>query len=461
MALDAIVERFIKGSPLTVMARMGLERALEPQWLDALFEQHSERQYTRELLFSTTVDLMSVVAVGLRPSLHAAAKKALREGKLPVSIAALYDKINHTEPALVRALVAGSARRLAPVLEAMAPEPPASVPGYRLRILDGNHLAASEKRLKPLRGFRGAALPGQSLVVYDPDLGQVVDIIPCEDGHTQERALMEPLLAAAQPGDLWIADRNFCTRAILCAWQRQGSGFLVREHARNPNPHELDKPRKIGSVDTGTVFEQSVSVQDKDGSSVLLRRIELRLRQSTEDGDLVIRLLTNMPASEFTATDLAQLYRRRWRIEAMFQRLESVLQSEIPALGHPRAALLAFGCAIVAYNVLALINRAVTVAHQLDASTIQISPYYLAVEIKATYHGMIMAIDETAWQRYDRLSARQLAQTLLRVAAHAQPAFLRSHPRGPKARVTKGYVSRSAAQRHVATARVLKEGKVN
>jgi len=50
------------------------------------------------------------------------------------------------------------------------------------------------------------------------------------------------------------------------------------------------------------------------------------------------------------ATKLAQLYRRRWRIENLFQRLESVLHSEVRTLGHPRAALLAFGVALLAYN---------------------------------------------------------------------------------------------------------------
>jgi IS4 transposase len=149
MAPDAVAERFIKGSPVTVMARLALGRALDAQWIDELFEHHSERQYTRELLFSTTVDLMSAVAVGMQPSLQAAAKAAK---DLPVSISAPYDKINRTEPGLVRALVASSAGRLTPVIEAMSPEPLVSVPGYRLRILDGNHPAASEKRLKPLRG---------------------------------------------------------------------------------------------------------------------------------------------------------------------------------------------------------------------------------------------------------------------------------------------------------------------
>jgi IS4 transposase len=457
MALDAVVERFIKGSPVTVMARLALGRALDAQWIDALFEQHSERQYTRELLFSTTVDLMSVVAVGLRPSLHAAAKAAI---DLPVSITALYDKVNRTAPGLVRALVAGSAARLTPVIEAMSPAPLRSVPGYRVRILDGNHLAASQKRLKPLRGFRGAALPGQSLVVYDPDLGMVLDMIPCEDGHTQERALMGPLLAAAGIGDLWITDRNFCTRAILSGWHQQSSSFLVREHGANPSPSERDKPRMIGKIATGTVFEQSVSIDDDGGSPVLLRRIELRLNKPTEDGEMLIRLLTNLPVAQFSAMELARLYRRRWRIETMFQRLESVLQSEIPALGHPRAALLAFGVAILAYNVLAMISRAITVQHQLDTEKLEISSYYVAITIKADYAGMMIAITPSMWDAYEQFSARKLAQTLLRIAAHAEPHRLRKHPRGPKARIKKGFVSRRAAQRHVATARVLKDGKI-
>ena len=451
------MERFIERSPVTVMARLALSRALDSQWINTLFERHSERQYTRELLFSTTVDLMSLVAVGLRPSLHAAAKAAT---DLPVSITALYDKVNGTEPGLVRALVAGSAQRLTPVIEAMSPAPLMSVPGYRVRILDGNHLAASEKRLKPLRGFRGTALPGQSLVVYDPDLGMVLDVIPCEDGHTQERALMQPLLATARPGDLWMGDRNFCTRPILCGWHQQGSSFLVREHGANPNPSARDNPRMIGKIDTGTVFEQSVSIDDDDGSPVLLRRIELRLNKPTEDGQMIIRLLTNLPASAFSALELARLYRRRWRIEMKFQRLESVLQSEIPALGHPRAALLAFGVAILAYNVLAIIACAITAQHKLDAEKLEISSYYVAITIKADYAGMMIATTPSTWDTYEQFSAPKLAQALLRIAAHAEPHRLRKHPRGPKARVEKGYVSRRQAQRHVATARVLKDGKI-
>jgi IS4 transposase len=233
MVMEAVVERCVEQSPVTVMARLALQRALEPTWIDELFERAGGTQYTRELLFSTTVELMSVVAVGLRPSVHAAAK-ACKD--LPVSVQALYDKIRRTDPSLVRALVQESAVRLHDLLIPMMSNKIPAVPGYRLRIVDGNHLPATEKRLKPLRGFRGAALPGQSLVVYDPDLDLVVDLVPCEDGHAQERSLMELAQRQAQPGELWLADRNFSTRRILCGLHGQDSSFIVREHGRTPNP---------------------------------------------------------------------------------------------------------------------------------------------------------------------------------------------------------------------------------
>ena len=278
MVIDEVVERCVEQSPVTVMARLALQRALEPAWVDALFERECGTQYTRELLFSTTVELMSVVAVGLRPSVHAAAK-ACKD--LPVSVQALYDKIRRTSPHLVRALVQQSVVRLGDVMTPMMKEKVPTVSGCRLRIVDGNHLPASEKRLKPLRGFRGAALPGQSLVVYDPDLDMVVDLVPCEDGHAQERTLMERAQSQAQPGDLWIADRNFSTRRILYGLHDRGSSFIVREHGRTPNPRALEEMRHRGRIETGTVYEQAVDIEVDTGQRLRLRRVELQLDQAT------------------------------------------------------------------------------------------------------------------------------------------------------------------------------------
>lgn len=448
--LGDIFERFERKSPLAVMARLVLQRTLSPQWIDEVFEQHRDKQYTRELLFSTVVELMTLVALGLRPSLHAAAQA---RGELAVSLTALYDKVNHTEPEVVRALVQGSAEQLAPVVKPLKQQEPWTG-GYRVRVLDGNHLAASQKRLKPLRGFRGAALPGQSLVVYAPEVDLVEDILPAEDAHAQERALMGPVLSRVQPGELWLADRNFSTTSILVAIHGKQAAFIIREHGRTPSPTELGPQKEMGRVETGNVFEQAVQIEDETGRTVALRRIELHLDEPTEDGETLIRLLTNVPAGRMSAQDVARLYRRRWSIEGMFGRLESVLQSEVSTLGHPRAALLAFGVAVLAYNVLSVLQSAVEVEHQLSAT--EVSSYYIAGEVKATYGGMMIAVPETLWEDFKTQTATELSRTLQQMAARISPAKLRKHPRTPKKKVKKGYAPGAVARRHVSTARVLR-----
>lgn len=456
--MDALLKRFVEQAPVAVMARLGMQRAINADWVNEVFEQHSDTQYTRELLFSTVVDLMSLVALGLRPSLHAAAQKAQ---DLPVSITALYDKVNRVEPAVVQALVRGSAERLAPVMAPLRKGIAPWLPGWRVRVVDGNHLPASEKRLAPLRSFRGAALPGHSLVVFDPDAGVVIDLVPCEDGHASERGLLAPLLAASQPGELWIGDRLFCTRAAILSASARGAAVLFRETAVNPNPTPVGRRRRIGRIETGVVYEQRVTIPTADGADLLeLRRIEVVLDTPTTDGETVIRLLTTLPAT-VRARAIARLYRKRWTIEGLFGRLEAALHSEIRTLGYPRAALLAFGLAVIAFNVLAVIEVAVAAAHDLKESEIEVSTYYVADDVRSDYRGMLIAIAASAWAALDDQSPTALARTLRMVAAHVDPRTLRKHPRGPKPKARKGYASGAAVRRHVATARVLRDGSIS
>ena len=71
---DVVLDRFEKKTPASVMTKLVLEQAVPAEWVDKVFAEHRQRQYSRELLFSTVVELMSLVSLGLRPSLHAAAR---------------------------------------------------------------------------------------------------------------------------------------------------------------------------------------------------------------------------------------------------------------------------------------------------------------------------------------------------------------------------------------------------
>lgn len=456
--MDELLKRFSEQAPVAVMARLGLQRAIGAEWVNQVFEEHSETQYTRELLFSTVVELMSLVALGMRPSLHAAAQKM--KDKMPVSMTALYDKVNRVEPEVVRALVSGSAVRLAPVMAPLRPTAAPILPGWKVRIIDGNHLPASEKRIAPLRGFRGAALPGHSLVVYDPDVDLVIDLIPCEDGHASERSLLPSALESATQDQLWMGDRHFCTSPAIRMATARGAAVLFREHGAHPKPVSVDRKRKMGRVDTGVVYEEPVELAAlKDEPALALRRITLVLDSPTSDGDAEIRLLSTLPKS-VKATAIAQLYRKRWSIEGLFGRLEAALTSEVRTLGQPRAALLAFGTAVVAYNTLAVIQAAIAAAHDLNDAGIEVSTFYVADDVRSDYRGMLIAIPVERWQKFDTQSPSALARTLIAVARNLDPRTVRKHPRGPKKKVAKGYAPRASVQRHVSTAKVLRDGRV-
>src|SRR3954449_7693818 len=271
MILSDVFERFSQDSPLSVMARGIMENALNPQILDQLFEQVARKQFTNKLLFSTVVDLMSVVVCRIRPSIHAAFQA--RAETVGATIDAVYDKLDGTETAVSAALVHTVAARLAPVIEAMKGARSDWLPGYRARILDGNHLPGSEHRLKELRTLRAGALPGQALVVLDPRLMLATDVVLCEDGHAQERSLLDQVLEIVRAGDLWIEDRNFCTTNFLFGIANRGAFFVIRQHASTLHWEFLGKRRACGRIDTGQVFEQTIRATNDAGEFLVLRRI--------------------------------------------------------------------------------------------------------------------------------------------------------------------------------------------
>lgn len=307
------------------MAYLALDRALPASWVDEIFETHRKRQYPRELLFSSVVELMLLVTLGQRPSLHAAVRKL--EQQLPVSLAALYAKVQRTEPEVLRALVQGSAQRLVPV-SACLPQSK-SLPGWQLRIFDGNHLPASEKRLAALREVRGAALPGHTLVVYDPDSALVCDIVACEDAYESEHTAAAMLIEQATEQQVWIGDRHFCNRALLQGLLQRRACFIVREQTNHPRLEAVGAWSEATAVETGEVREQSIVLgPNQTGAQQCWRRIEIALHAPNEAGEHSIRLWSNLP-QHIDAASIAQLYRKRWRIEGMFGRLESVLNSEL------------------------------------------------------------------------------------------------------------------------------------
>jgi IS4 transposase len=451
MLLDTIFAPFVKERPICVMARATLERLLDAQRLDALFARTAERQYTRELLFSSLVQLMSEVVLGVHPTVHAAYQA--NKDAIGVSTTALYNKLDRVETEVSAALVRDSAELAEPVVKALRASHPRWLPGYQIKVLDGNHLSSTEHRLKALRGTWAAPLPGQALVVLDQQRMLITDVVLSEDGHAQERRLLSQVLQHVEEDQLWIEDRNFCTLGLMFGIARRGAAFVVRQHGQLSG-ELLGRATRKGTTRSGPVYEQPLLVRDPaSGETMRVRRITVKLAEPTRNGDTELHILSNVPIRRASAAHLARLYGKRWSIETAFFEITTTLSCEINTLGYPKAALFTFCLALLAYNAVSLIKAALRSAHGRQQVNDEVSGYYLSLEIGRTYDGMMIAIPAPHWALFRALSDKAFADALRELASSVKLSRYQKHPRGPK----KKPPERTAYQngKHVATAKLL------
>jgi IS4 transposase len=454
----AIIEH-AQAVPLGILVRGTLEWLLDEPTLEQLFQQHASEQYTRELTISALVGLLIQVSAGLRASVYAAYKadQAAPDPSISTTYQALYGKLGRMQPAFGEALVRHSAEKLGLLLRLLPSAPANDVPGYRLRVLDGNVLTGTEHRLSALRRWLNACLPGKSLVVYEPALGLVTDLVLCEDAYTQERALLVHVVERLRANDLVVADRNFCTTRFVFGVAEKQAFFVVRQHRRTVPCQAVSKLKKRGQTETGIVYEQRVRVTDpQSGAPQFLRRIEIRLFEKTRDGERTIALLTNLP-DEITAVQIAAIYQGRWTIEKQFQFLTQSLHCEVPGLGEPRAALFMFAMSLVASNALAVVRGALRQAHGLEVEK-EISGFYLADEIAFDCRTLMKYLPPNHWTGWRSLMVKDMVRLLIALARKVNVKALTRSQRGPKkAPAVKPVYNKK--HKHYSTARLLSEAE--
>lgn len=141
----------------------------------------------------------------------------------------------------------------------------------------------------------------------------------------------------------------------------------------------------------------------------------------------------------------------------MFQRLGAILESEIETLGCPRAALLVFTTAVLAYNVLTLLKRSVKKANRDDLAQglggIDL-PFDGADQ--GEYEGMQIALPP---EYMPVVPIEKLAQRLTELARNIQPKQIAKSTRGPKLPKPKAWVQGTTVHAHVSTDRVIKAAK--
>jgi hypothetical protein len=448
--LNPVLGCFAERVPLPVMARAILERCLNAEQLDGWFERAAEAQYTRRLLFSSVFKLMTQVVLRQQPSVHAACRAAV--GEIGVSVTSVYNKLNGLEPGISAALVGHAAEQAEGLIGELGAARAPLLAGVRVKVLDGTCLEGREHRLRETRASTAGPLPGKALAVFDPALDLITALYPCEDAYTQERALLGSVLAAVRAGELWIADRNFCTAGFLSGLAERGALALIREH-EGLRFTPLEAMREAGRTDAGAVAEQWVRLGPATATTGLqLRRIRVRLDRPTRNGDDTLYLLSTAPVAVADAPTLAALYRERWTLEKAFLHLTVELRCEIDTLAYPSAALFGLACAVVAFNGLGVVKAALRAAHGLEAAE-PISGYYLAIELGNVAESLDAVFDARDWAVFQTVPLAIFALWLQQQAARVDLRRYRKSRRGSKKTMPKPV--HDPKRPHVSVARLL------
>ncbi len=443
MSMEAVLNRFVNNRALAVMSRVVLEEILSED-LDAIFDEHRQRQYERALLFSQLTLTMADVVLGAEPSPHQAWKSHRED--LRVSSASFYDKLGNVETGISEAMVRYSYEKSCVMQDELGFVPQNIIRGYRCRIMDGNHLQKTEKRLTELRGIASAALPGTVVATYEPSRGLFDPTYLLEDAHAQEASILDRVLEDVEKNDLIIGDRHFCIIAFMSGIIARKGAFIIRQHGRLKG-ELIGKRRKVGRASGGMAYEQQLRVGE-----MILRRVTIELDAPTRDGDTQIHLLTNLPESKADARKVSDVYRQRWDIENSFYVLTTALTCEVKSLSHPLAALFVFCTAMLAFNALRVLNAALVAVHGEDAVA-ELSAYSQSLEIAKVTDGMNVALTTADWQTLLPNTARGPSRFLKKVAAHVDMKRHQKSRRGPKKKPPQrtGYKNGG----HVSTAKII------
>jgi hypothetical protein len=446
MMWEKVMERFLESKPVPVMVRGLFEYALPDSYLDEFFREHAQVQYERDLAFSCVAGVLLKAVLRERKSVRSA---ALDDERLNVSLTSLYEKLRNVETALCENLVAGVAGRLRDVFGHLdGSKRPDPVPGLRLLTVDGNYLAGTHRRLKETRGLPCACLPGMSVCLREDRTGLITRLACREDAYTNERALSDVILSWLGEGDLLMGDRNFCTIDLVGGIEARDASFLLRHHG-GLHLEPLGEPAFKGRTETGEVYEHRVRPGQGPGGPEC-RCVVIRLDKPTGDGDAEIVLLSNVAVDKADAVALAELYRRRWKIEAAFQEMTDHLRCEVSPLAYPKAALFGFSLAATAYNLLAALKGALASVHTVKKVEEELSSYAVADHVSTFTAGMLVALPEEAWRRFQAFTAEQMADWLRQGAGHLKWARFKKTKRAPKkpvkAQVNTGSPHRSTAR---------------
>jgi hypothetical protein len=260
--------------------------------------------------------------------------------------------------------------------EKLLPAPVSLWHGWRPKLLDGSTLSmpdtAQNQAAYPQSASQktGCGFPLLKIVgLFSLSSGALLGYAK-GNKHLAELPLLFRLRRLFQAGDLLLADRGFASYVVMALLERMGVACLFRLH--QARPHDLRRGMRLGKNDRLMVWDkpkekprylpQSLWRRVPEELIVRVLRVQARVPGFRTKNVTLVTTLSDEQA--YPASELAELYLRRWRIELWWRHLKTslgmeVLRCQCPAMVHKELEMY-----LIAYNLIRGLMAEAAALHQ-------------------------------------------------------------------------------------------------
>jgi hypothetical protein len=290
--------------------------------------------------------------------------------------------------------------------------------GRRVKLVDGatvtmpdtpeNQAAYPQhKEQQPGCGFPIARL----VVLFSLAVGTVLEaaISKCEGKLTGENSLFRSLHDTLEPGEILLADRYYSGWFDMALLRQRGVDFVLRKHQARANDFRCGK--RLGTEDhvvrvnkpprpAWMSAEQYATMPE----FLEIREVRVRVAQRGFRTKSFVIVTSLLDAEQFTAKELADLYRRRWEAELNLRSLKQTLQMDHLRCKTPHRVRNEISMHLVAYNLIrGVMARA--------ARAVSVSPWEISFKgaLQTLNHFFPLLASGMPFDQYTRLLARCVA----------------------------------------------------
>ena len=243
--------------------------------------------------------------------------------------------------------------------------------GRRIVVMDGTSITLPDS---PRNAAAYPYAPGQKpgcgtpimplLGLFDLASGALIGFTKSKS-RAHDARLSWRLLRHLKKGDILLADRAFCSYAFIAACKERGVDVVMRLHQRR-DP-QMDKGKRLGENDWKVKWTRPLKCPKGIPASThaaLPAELPMRLVKVShqEPGYRTHELhivTTLLDLGEYSATQIAAYYQRRWQVELNFKDLKTSLGMETLRCKSPHMIARELLMHLIAYNLLRhLIARA-------------------------------------------------------------------------------------------------------